>query len=216
MAATGKVLGTVTSIVGEVKAIAADGTVRILQVGDQVHADETINTGTLGSLVITMANGATLDCGANTDLALNESMLDVSPAAAAAPSTGAQGADVSALQAAIAAGQDPSQVAQATAAGGAPAAGGGPDGGGAHAPVILEQTNSAGVVSAGFSTTGAGIGFPSPEFQLEAPITPQPSVSVTVDVGVSPVDEDGVPIDTGGIVSRLQIILTRTMESLAR
>ena len=44
MAATGKVLGTVTSVVGEAKATAADGTVRILQVGDVVHSDETITT----------------------------------------------------------------------------------------------------------------------------------------------------------------------------
>jgi hypothetical protein len=44
MAATGKVIGTVTAVVGEAKATAADGTVRILQVGDAVHSDEVITT----------------------------------------------------------------------------------------------------------------------------------------------------------------------------
>jgi len=37
MAASGKVLGTVTSVVGEAKATAADGTVRVLQVGDTIR-----------------------------------------------------------------------------------------------------------------------------------------------------------------------------------
>jgi len=199
MAATGKVLGTVTSVVGEVKATAADGTVRILQIGDQIHADETLNTGTLGSINIVMENGATLDCGANTDLAMHEGMLGIATAVTA-PSTAAPAADVAALQAAIAAGQDPSQVAQATAAGGAPAAGGADGGGGT--PVILEQTNSADVVAAGFTTEGAGIGFPAPEFQLENPIIPQPTVSVAVDVSVSPdTGEGGGGTDPGIVVS---------------
>ncbi|TAK45377.1 MAG: retention module-containing protein, partial [Betaproteobacteria bacterium] len=199
MAATGKVLGTVTSVVGEVKAIAADGTVRILQVGDEIHADETLNTGTLGSINIVMANGATLDCGANTDLPLHEGLLGVAAAVAAAPAITAPAGDVAALQAAIAAGQDPSQVAQATAAGGAPAAGG-VDSGGAHSPVILEQTNSASVVSSGFQTEGAGIGFPSPEFLLLGGVEQQPTVSVGVDVSVEP-GEGGGGTDPGIVVS---------------
>ena len=172
MAATGKVLGTVTSVVGEVKATAADGTVRILQVGDKVHADETLNTGTLGSVNIVMENGTTLDCGANTDLAMHEGMLGVA-AATATPTSAAPAGDVAALQAAIAAGADPSKVAEATAAGGAPAAGGGDDSGGST-PVIIEQTNSAGVVTSGFPTEGAGIGFPAPEFLLVPTTQVQP------------------------------------------
>ena len=54
MAATGKVLGTVTSVVGEAKATAADGTVRILQVGDIVRSDETITTSAAGGVNIAL------------------------------------------------------------------------------------------------------------------------------------------------------------------
>src|SRR6185295_19815260 len=96
MAASGKVLGTVTSVVGEAKATAADGTVRILQVGDVVHSDETITTSAAGAVNIALESGKTLDCGANTDLSLHESILGVATAAApAAPGS------VEALQQAI-------------------------------------------------------------------------------------------------------------------
>ena len=83
MAATGKVLGTVTSVVGEAKATAADGTVRVLQVGDIVHSDEVITTSAAGAINIALESGKTLDCGANTDLSLHESILGVATATAA-------------------------------------------------------------------------------------------------------------------------------------
>jgi hypothetical protein len=158
MAATGKVIGTVTAVVGEAKATAADGTVRILQVGDTVHSDESITTSAAGSINVALANGKTLDCGADTDLTLNEGILHVATANDSAKS--AVASDIEAIQRVIVAGQDPSQIAPATAAGGAPAAGGAEEGG-AHAPVVLEQGNSASVVSSGFSTEGDSIAFPT-------------------------------------------------------
>jgi hypothetical protein len=153
MAATGKVIGTVTAVVGEAKATAADGTVRILQVGDKVHSDEVITTSAAGSINVALENGKTLDCGADADLALHEGLLNV----AMAPAVSAPASDVEAIQRAIAAGQDPSQVAAATAAG-APAAGG-TDDGGSHDPVVLEQSNEASVVNSGFLTEGDTITF---------------------------------------------------------
>ena len=179
MAANGKVIGTVTAVVGEAKATAADGTVRILQVGDQVHSDEVISTSAAGSINVALANGKTLDCGADADLALHQGLLDV--AVTAAPSGNAS--DVDSIQRAIAAGQDPSQVAAATAAGGAPAAGGDVDGG-AHSAVILEQSNSASVVSSGFSTEGDTLAFETPVTQIVAGVVPasnQAPVIVSVD-----------------------------------
>lgn len=164
MAATGKVIGTVTAVVGEAKATAADGTVRILQVGDQVRSDEAISTSAAGSINVALESGKTLDCGGDVSLTLHESILGVATAASA--STGAPASDVDAIQRAIAAGQDPSQVAAATAAGGAPAAGGADDGG-AHEPVILEQGNSASVVSSGFTTEGDTISFPTGQVQAQ-------------------------------------------------
>ena len=160
MAATGKVIGTVTAVVGEAKATATDGTVRVLQVGDQVHSDEVITTSAAGSINVALTNGKTLDCGSDADLALHQGLLDVGVTAAPSSNT-----DIDSIQRAIAAGQDPSQVAAATAAGGAPAAGGA-DEGGAHSPVIVEQGNAASVVSSGFSTEGDTIAF-------EAPLTEQ-------------------------------------------
>src|SRR6185503_17332567 len=180
MAATGKVLGTVTSVVGEAKATAADGTVRVLQVGDVVHSDEVITTSAAGAINIALESGKTLDCGANTDLSLHESILGVATATAASP---AAPGSVEALQQAIASGQDPSQIAPATAAGGAPGAGGPGDGGGGT-PVILEQANTSSIVTSGFPTEGGTITFPTPEFQLLPEDQEPPAVSVSVQVQV--------------------------------
>src|SRR5262245_53699736 len=182
MAAQGKVLGTVTSVVGEAKATAADGTVRVLQVGDVVHSDEVITTSAAGAVNIALDNGRTLDCGANTDLSLHESILGISTAVAS-PGTPAAPGSVEALQQAIASGQDPSQIAPATAAGGAPAAGGAGDGSGGT-PVIIEQANSAGPITAGIGTEGGSIKFPLPEFQLIPPTQGEPEISVGVTIGV--------------------------------
>ena len=178
MAATGKVIGTVTAVVGEAKATAADGTVRILQVGDAVHSDEVITTSAAGSINVALANGKTLDCGGDADLALHQGLLDVGTVAAPAS---APASDVDAIQRAIATGQDPSQVAAATAAGGAPAAGGAEDGG-AHTPVVIEQSSTASVVSSGFSTEGDSIAFPNQVPQalpglVAVALTPAPVVS---------------------------------------
>ena len=104
MAATGKVIGTVTAVVGEAKATAADGTIRILQVGDAVHSDEVISTSAAGSINVALESGKTLDCGGDVNLTLHESILGVATAASA--STGAPASDVDAIQRAIAAGQD--------------------------------------------------------------------------------------------------------------
>ena len=198
MAASGKVLGTVTSVVGEAKATAADGTVRVLQVGDVVHSDEVITTSAAGAINIALESGRTLDCGANTDLSLHESILGVGTAIAASP---AAPGSVEALQQAIAAGQDPSQIAPATAAGGAPGAGGPGDGGGGT-PVVLEQANTSSVVSAGFPTAGDTITFPLPEFELlpdgEEEQPPAVSVSVQVQVQVQVQVEVQVDVSVQG------------------
>jgi VCBS repeat-containing protein len=166
-------------VVGEAKATAADGTVRVLQVGDVVHGDEVITTSAAGAVNIALENGKTLDCGANTDLSLHESILGISTAVASMPTTPGS---VEALQQAIASGQDPSQIAPATAAGGAPAAGGAADGGGGT-PVVIEQANTAGVVQAGFPTEGGSITFPTPEVQLLKP-TVESTISVQATIGV--------------------------------
>src|SRR6187551_87539 len=204
MATTSKVLGTVTSVVGEVKATASDGTTRILQIGDKVFSDEVISTSPTGDVKIALEGGGhTLECGNDSNLALHEGLLGIGTAIAtqdsspvvppsvaaqqemAAPGTKppAGPADVAALQAAIASGADPTQVAEATAAGGAPGAGGA-EGGGSHSPVIIEQGNASQVVNSGFSTEGGSIQFPTPQFELTPVEEGQPVVSVSVSVQV--------------------------------
>jgi T1SS-143 domain-containing protein len=199
----GKLIGTVTEVVGEAKATAPDGTVRILQVGDKVFADEVIMTGPGGDVKIAVASGSggILECGPDSSLALHEGMLGGGAAAAAQPDTTTPAAtqapgDVAAIQQAIAAGADPTQVAQATAAGGAPGAGGA-EGGGSHEPVVLNQANTSGDVTSGFNTQGASIQFPTPEFNL-VPTEEQPTVSVSVQVSVEvepTPGENPVPVD---------------------
>jgi Ca2+-binding RTX toxin-like protein len=155
-----RLMGTVKEIIGEAIATAADGTVRKLQVGDQVFADDVISTSALGSVRIALAGGKTAECSGDASIAMNDYVIGgaVNVAMATSPLSPTM-SDVSALQAAIAGGADPSQVAEATAAGGAPGAGGA-EGGGARSIVVLEQGNSAEVVSAGFETNPAGIDFP--------------------------------------------------------
>ncbi|MBI4204754.1 MAG: retention module-containing protein, partial [Betaproteobacteria bacterium] len=187
-----KVLGTIKSIVGEVKATASDGTVRTLQIGDQVFADEVITTSAGGQLIVALANGQSLECGADASLALHEGLLGTT---IAAPTPAAPASDVAALQAAIAAGADPTQVAEATAAG-APGAGGPGGDGGSHEPVIVGQANAPGFVTAGFTTHGAGsASFPNQNQQL---LTTEPTVSVLVqpqpDNPATPVNESIVVI----------------------
>ena len=213
MAATGKVIGTVTAVVGEAKATAADGTVRILQVGDQVRSDEAISTSAAGSINVALESGKSLDCGGDVSLTLHESILGV--ATAASSSAGAPASDVDAIKRAIAAGQDPSQIAAATAAGGAPAAGGADDGG-AHEPVILEQGNSATVVSAGFTTEGDTISFPTGQVQAQLmvasvslPSSAQNDVPAAQSVEVPSAPSFNAPADDQPIVSAVTVELAQ-------
>lgn len=197
-----KVMGTVKSIIGEATATAPDGTVRKLQVGDQVFTDDVISTSATGSVQIALAGGQTLECGNDSSIAMSDYVIGsgVNVALTAPPVTPPAGTDVSALQAAIAAGADPSQVADATAAGGAPGAGGGPDGGGGRSVVVIEQGNNSVDVTSGFNTSGSSIDFPTPEPNLLPEVeseSPPIIVSVSVQVEVQ-IDPDNPPPDGGG------------------
>ena len=79
--------GIVKTISGVVKAIAVDGTERILQVGDRVLPNEQIVTGDSGSIVIAFADGTSMDLGRNAMTILNDETLN--------PETGLQQANQS-------------------------------------------------------------------------------------------------------------------------
>ena len=167
----GKVIGTIKDIVGDAKVVAPDGSVRTAQVGDKVYAGEVVNSSAQGQVNIALEGGGSVECGPGANLMLAPGILSLAQGEK-------QPTDIAAIQAAIAAGADPTAVADATAAGGAPAAGGSEDGGGGHGFVLLQQANTQGVVGAGFTTSGAGIGFPNIDYQLLALLQQTPTVSL--------------------------------------
>ncbi|CAD5109655.1 retention module-containing protein [Zestomonas carbonaria] len=173
-------IGVVRQVIGEVHAVAGDGTRRLLTEGDRVHVGEQLVTGATGAIAITLGNGNELTLGRDSSLPLTRQLLagsqEATPAADAPPVTPSQGdlTDVERLQAAIEAGVDPTLEAEATAAG--PGSSGGAGGaGGGHSFVLLSEVGGAVDPQIGFPTAGfnsapeflVGEGFELPD--LEAP-----------------------------------------------
>ncbi len=146
-------VAVVKSIVGQVFAVSPEGIRRLLVEGDRLFAGEQVDTGASGAVSLELADGRTIDLGRDTQWSANapDSVTDLSAATAqAAPS-------VAELQQAIAAGADPTQDLEATAAG-QTAAGSEGGAGGSHSFIVLEAT--AGVVdpTIGYPTTGLNAG----------------------------------------------------------
>ncbi len=143
------VVAIVKSIVGQVFAVSPEGIRRVLIEGDRLFAGEQVVTGAAGAVTLELADGRTIDLGRETQWSANtpDSSTDLSAATAqAAPS-------VAELQQAIAAGADPTQDLEATAAGpGANDTGG--DGGGSHSFVLLSETAGEVDPTVGYPTEG--------------------------------------------------------------
>ena len=147
------VIGTVSHLIGRAVAIKADGTERVLALGDEVYADEMVRVAPDASIEIAMEGGepVKLDGGqnwlANSETFTEAEDFDLTEATA----------DVEAIQAAILAGADPTEVAEETAAGGdAPGAGG--DGNEGSSTVNIERTAQEVDPNAGYETIGFGQG----------------------------------------------------------
>jgi VCBS repeat-containing protein len=161
-------IGIVSKVIGQVYAVAGDGTRRALIEGDRLFAGEQLVTGAEGAVAVHMQNGQELTLGRDSSLQMSAQLLahqvpHVETTDAVTPSQ-AQLTDVEQLQKAIAAGADPTQTAEATAAG--PGATGAPGGalGGGHSFVLLEEVGGRVDPTIGFPTAGFnGI----PEFPLE-------------------------------------------------
>jgi hypothetical protein len=157
----GKVVGTITMVVGSIRIIGIDGVPRVAMVGDKVYSRETLATESDGILRLQLENGKLVDLGRDSKLALTDEIIAEAgapvPGAAPAttPSVGAE-QDAAAIQL-IAAGADPAQVAAAIAAGGVV------DGSGGTPVVLIDQSSSTGEVTSGFPTQPAGISFPEIE-----------------------------------------------------
>ncbi|CAE6909980.1 conserved protein of unknown function [Pseudomonas marincola] len=173
-------IGKVTQVIGEVFAVATDGSRRPLGVGDQVFAGEQLVTGASGAVAVAMTDGQQLTLGRESQLSLNEQMLGQggdSQAPQDAPVTAPSAddlTDVEQLLAAIEAGADPTQEAEATAAGPGGAGSGGAGGvGGGHSFVLLDTVGGAVEPVLGFDTSNFNTGpeFPNPE-PIVIPVPP--------------------------------------------
>ncbi|MFD3210478.1 retention module-containing protein [Pseudomonas sp. LR_7] len=151
-----KLVGVVSKVVGQVFAVADDGQRRLLVEGDRLFAGEQLETGATGAVAVRLHNGAELTLGRGSSLEMTEGLLaNRAPEVRTtdtAPSD-AQLSDVERLQQAIAAGADPTEEAEAPAAGpngtGAPGALGG-----GHSFVMLSEVAARVDPTVGFPTAG--------------------------------------------------------------
>lgn len=152
-----KLIGTVTQVVGEVFAVAGDGSRRALVQGDRVFAGEQLQTGAVGAVAVHLAGGGELTLGRDSSMPLSPEILANHATHIDTPDTltptQAQLTDVQQLQRAIAAGDDPSKTADPTAAGPAAPKVAGALGGG-HSFVLLEAVGGHVDPVIGFSTAG--------------------------------------------------------------
>ncbi|ORU94313.1 MAG: hypothetical protein A6F70_08300 [Cycloclasticus sp. symbiont of Bathymodiolus heckerae] len=182
-------VGTVQSVSGIVKAIAEDGTERVLRVGDKVAENEKIITGS-GVIVIAFTDGTVMDLGSNSSIVLNDDVLNQEGAQTAQSRSAAED-EVAALQEALTNNPnfDPANL-PATAAG---TTAGGDGGNNGHSVVSVDYLNPEAPVEAGFDTIGISQEFLQPDEELppviEGDVTVAVSVSVQVEVGVDIEDE---------------------------
>ncbi|WP_460127450.1 retention module-containing protein [Pseudomonas sp. H1_D05] len=153
-------IGIVTKVIGQVFAQSADGTKRALVKGDRLFAGDQLITGAEGAVAVHLQNGQELTLGRDSSLTMTGQLLADQAAHVNAPEavtpSEAQLTDVEQIQKAIAAGDDPSKNAEATAAG--PNAPGGAPGelGGGHSFVLLTEVGGRVDPIIGFPTAGFG------------------------------------------------------------
>ncbi|MGE8190648.1 retention module-containing protein, partial [Pseudomonas sp. NPDC086278] len=199
-------IGIVSKVIGQVFAVASDGTRRALIEGDRLFAGDQLVTGAEGAVAVHLQNGQELTLGRGSSLQMSPHLLanespHVGTSEAVTPSE-AQLTDVEQLQKAIAAGADPTQTGEATAAG--PSFTGAPTGaqGGGHSFVMLEEVGGKVDPTIGFPTAGFN-GIPEfPEFRFDAVvqnddgtpavIAPPPAVAVN-----NPVTLNGLSVVGG-------------------
>lgn len=177
-------IGTVKTVVGEVKAIDPSGNERVLQPGDKVFPNETIVTAAGALVMVEFVNGTHLDLPSASQIVLDSEVFD--PALLSEGSKAA-GGELTAeqIQEMIARGEDPTAVTEATAAG----AGAGDEGGSSF--IVVDFNNTQGNVTSGFNT----IGIPGPESTTFTELPPvideaAPESVPTTGATVIGVDED--------------------------
>ncbi|WP_095196418.1 retention module-containing protein [Pseudomonas sp. Irchel 3A7] len=193
-------IGIVSKVIGQVFATGGDGTRRVLIEGDRLFAGDQLSTGAEGAVAVHLQNGQELTLGRGSSLQMTSQLLAHQPprvdTAEAVTPTQAQLTDVEQLQKAIAAGDDPTQTAEATAAGpGSTGPAGGALGGG-HSFVLLEEVGGRVDPIIGFPTAGFN-GIPEfPEERHEGDADPDAEPVITPVVN-NPVTLDGLSVKGG-------------------
>ena len=165
-------IGTVTKVIGQVFAQAGDGIKRPLFEGDRLYVGDQLITGAEGAVAVKLQNGEQLTLGRGSSITMTGQLLadqavPVNVAEAQTPSQ-AQLTDVEQIQKAIAAGEDPSKTAEATAAGPNAPTGNTGELGGGHSFVLLTEVGGRVDPSIGFPTAGFN-GIPEfPEYRRDA------------------------------------------------
>ncbi|MER0043315.1 Ig-like domain-containing protein [Pseudomonas sp. MGal98] len=178
----------IKSLIGQVFVTSVDGLKRQVFEGDRIFAGELVTTADGGSVTLEMANGETVQLGANSSWqAGNPETQDGSESTAQAP--------LSEFEQALAAGLDPTVGLEPTAAGPGAGGGGGAAGGG-HSTVMLNETAQRVDPTIGFQTNGLG----TPGFNLIE--DNDPAIFSTTDatgVGANTPPDTTAPVVTIGI-----------------
>ncbi|WP_273149903.1 retention module-containing protein, partial [Methylophaga thiooxydans] len=151
-------IGVVKALIGNVTATATDGSTRSLQVGDNVYANELITTNIAAAIEIELNDGSVMDLGRSSQVMLDNAVFDPSATTTVASETDDVPDDIAAIQAALLAGDDPTEVGDATAAGA-----GVVTGNEGHAPVFVDYLNPTVRPEAGFDTIGVFNEYDLPE-----------------------------------------------------
>jgi VCBS repeat-containing protein len=219
-----RLIGTVQQVVGDVFAVAVNGTKRLVIEGDKVYAGEQLQTGPTGAVAIHLAKGGELTLGRDSSMPLTPEILANHATHVDTPDavpSQAQLSDVQQVQQAIAAGADPSQITDPPAAGNANPGGSPTALGGGHSFVLLTET--AGVVNPviGFPTAGLNNTFLLPELEVGTfvngspdaglpPIVVPPPVVTPPDTpppDQPPPDQPPPPVDNGVTLGSSEVTL---------
>ena len=109
----GSAIGEVQSLSGRAVAVGIDGSERQLTVGDLIYAGEEVRTLGQSTIVVALKDGTRFDLGRNAQALMDDTVYSFDTEALRVASQ----LEIDEIQAAIAAGADPGEVAEAPAAG---------------------------------------------------------------------------------------------------